>query len=789
MILHHAGHGYNPSHLLRLFFVALAVSIVPVKSSACGMPTAVTDQPGTFEAAARYRNTAEGCINLNDFAGKTLAIDVSAPRNVSGRLTGAVLLDGLTTHVTVLPAGDKLIVTASNTFDLARIQEFRIRFRVSEVDPRDVSDAIPARWIFRGGQGFGPAQAVLTDGVTEFIRLSCTGGDRDLDPSLKNPMLVDASFLSAPFAPTITGGSGATFAGGLFRLSPQADDVTGHWYGSWILSLGGAPPERVGPFETAMFQEAILVIGNQRIRNDGIAPAYTRLKSACATGVATGVHPSVGCYPTASYYAEVACRSAELGALDREIAQIYGALTTLASNSAVAELWDIYSEMFSRHAECQRGDLECFRGPAEETRIALQARLDERILSLISDRNVSASLEIATPSPDLVDEIVLHGFSRDDVANGYVMYTTEGMTFLLMKDLRSVVVVHQVPEGTDPLAYRVDPVAPETTLSLATVVVPSLVRNFPGRKGRLGRIERVADLGVYHIVAGIWDSPPTKRTAEWKPRTREVAWASYRGVGWISSDGSIGTFLAVTLASNPSSAGDLLAALARSAEIDALRAAALQAERAAERAATIARERALAAEAAEIGFIYKAPGFWSDFRNPSVMSSVFHGITSASDRLILGWAAAYDERCRDRLPGDAVLFESVTVTEWRNGYGHLKGRSTDTDRMYVDPRLAAVVARARERESDRADAMALNALELGKGLPVNWQRLEQTIAVLVQPYADSHRIIRAAGCEGPITRQFLANLLASAGNGRSVRETPILSRADAEKLSDPVPAE
>lgn len=748
------------SRFVFVFFLLLAF---PSVSAACGTPVANPAETGTFTAIAKLRNTAEACISLQKFTGQTLAIEVSAPDSVSGRIPGAQLSSFETNFVTIQPGGGKLIVTGS----LSSLSNYRIAFRV--VEEQQLTDAVTARWVFRGGQGFSHPQAVLTDGISEILRLSCVGGENGPDTfGAINPLSIDGAF-----DPQMKLGNG----GALPWISATQKGADDRWYGYHR----GVEASIITAEERAFFASSQLQFGDTAVENTGAEAAYLRLKAACTSGIASGNHPALSCLPLGGGYKRWACLDPQLGALDRQIAEMYGVLTRLAPLADVQRHWQVYADMEDTLKACDR-DQECFLGPLQEGHKIFSERLSDDILAALEEENQPRQITTQAPDDTLLAELILHGISREDAQQAMVVHRHPSYTLLLKigRSSAEVIVVHQPSEGTNPLDVTIDPMDVGLSRAIARTIAPVYVarREITSKGGWWPRTLGGGLLSAYHIMAGSRVNAPVPEGSG----LRSLARVNYKVGGWILDSGELGTNTAVDVSAATVTAGHIVARERAAAEAAERQRREREQRLAREREEATAFETAAAQTAAQGGYIYKSAQFWQRFQNPQMMRSVFDGTAPAPDRLILGWAVAFDDHCQSFLPTDVAVFEDTTVTEWRNGYGIVSGRSVQVSRLTVDRRLSVAVERA--RQSPAPANLALNALDLGTGGPVNWQSVMAAADDIAQPYRDSLRMIQAGGCDGPIAQQFSTNLLASVGQGAWVQQVPILSAADSQAASD-----
>ncbi len=745
-------------HLFAILFVSLFSTDA---MAACGLPVASDADQQTFTAVAGLRNTAEACIDLTQFTGQTVAIEVTAPGTVSGRIPGLYLMPVVENILTVQPGGGILVVTG-NRSDLG---SYRIALRI--MNEEKPVEAVQAAWIFRGGQGFSRPQAVLTDGIREVLRLSCSGGE--LDPQtvgVPNPLSIDETF-----GQQIALGNGAR----INFMSVHHQGLEGRWYGVHRLGNVGI----ITPEERAFFDSAHLKFGERLIENNGAEWVYKRLKSACASGLAFGNHPAISCLPIGRGYPQSACIDPTIGTLDRQIAEMYGILTRLVPLADVRRHWEVYAEMDAALETCGQ-DAACFAQPLRTAYETFSGRLSGDILAALEEPNSSDDFVMSPADEALTSELIRHGMPPGRAQNAKVVLRDPSYTLLLIVEPSSadLVVLHLPASGADPLELRIDPTDVGLERAIAKHAAPAYVMNRPITHQR-GRTLGGGILQAYHIISNSRSDAPAEKGAG----LRYLAQTTYQVGGWVLDSGGIGSNMRIEGSwANAATAFELIAQ-ERSAAEDAERQRREREERIARaREEAMAFETSSALEASRGGFIYKAAPFWDRFQNAAIMRGVFDGTSSASDSLVLGWAVAFDDHCASHLPPDVVVLEDEAIRVFRNGFGTEVGRSVERTRMSVDRRFEAAVQRA--RQSSVPTNLALDALNLGAGVPVNWDRVAAAADEIAQPYRDSLRIIGLGGCNGPITQQYLANLLASVGHGETVQESPILSPSESQAVSD-----
>ena len=747
---------------IRNWFAATLLSFLfPCFAFGCGMPAADNTEQGVFNASAQLRNTAEACIDLNRFVGETIAIDVQSPYDVQGRIPGVYLSPFETNVVTIQPGGGRLIVTGAR----ANLQRYNIVFRILEAESRP--DAIEAEWIFRGGQGFAHPQAVLTDGVREILRLSCVGGESAPDMRGQiSPVSIDENF-----SPQISLGNG----GSLIWLSVGQQGPDGRWYGmnTFIDNRVLTAEERT------LFMAQTLRFGEVHVRNSGAEQAYRRLKSECSSGIAYGDHPSVDCALNARGFSQAACLNPDIGRLDREIAETYGVLSRLAPISELRTLWPIVSSMMTELDACAERDLDCYRNALSTARALLSDRLSPELAAGLEDRNFAPDFSASTASDQLIEELVRYGMSREDAQRAILAYRSDTFSLVLAMQprLAEIIVIHSPGRDSDVLTMRIDGMEPLVLRAISKHVVPVWITSVEGRVR--GDREVVGGiLRVQHIVQGARDDAPVAEGVGFRPFTS----ANLEVFGWTREDQRISAATLVTAAADPVTPDAVLSGERLAAEVAERQRLERQERLRQERAEALAYEQSAAQRASAGGYIYKAAPFWERFQSPTVMRRIFDGTGGASDQFILGWAAAFDDVCSEFLPADAAIFEDTTVTTWRNGFGVIRNQSVTVQQFRVDRRFEAAVSRA--RQSPVSTNIALDALNLGSGQPVNWDRVMNAADDLAQPYRDSLRLISVDGCNGPITQQFLRNLLASIGHGDSVQVAPLLTPTESVAISD-----
>lgn len=748
-------------NIRNCFAAVLLFVLFPGVAFACGIPDADDTKEGVFNASARLKNTAEACIDLNRFVGETIAIDVQSANDVQGRIPGAYLSPFETNVVTIQPGGGRLIVTGAR----ANLQRYKIAFRIIE-EPRN-PDAIEAEWIFRGGQGFAHPQAVLTDGVREILRLSCVGGESAPDMRGRiSPVSVAESF-----GPQISLGNG----GALTWLSVTQQGPDGRWYGMNTLIENRAATAD----ERTLFMAQMLKFGEIDVQNAGAEHAYRRLKSECSSGIAYGDHPSVDCALNARGFSQAACLNPDIGRLDREIAEIYGLLSRLTPISELRTLWPIVSSMMTEHDACADRDLDCYRNALSKARAVLSDRLSPELAAGLEDRSLAPDVPVSPASDELIAELVRYGMSREDAQRARLAYRSDAFSLALVMQPRSadIIVVHTPGHNPDALKMRIDGMEPHVLRAISKHVVPVWITSVEGRV----RGSREVVTGLFktqHIVKGARDDAPVAEGSGFRPFTS----ANLEVFGWTREDDRMSAATVVSAAADPVTAEAVLSEERLTAEVAERQRLARQERLRQERAEALAYEQNAAQKAGAGGFIYKSAPFWEGFQRPTVMRRIFDGTGGASDQFILGWAAAFYDVCSEFIPADAAVFEDTTVTTWRNGFGVIRSQSVTVDQFRVDRRFEAAVSRA--RQSPVSTNTALDALNLGSGQPVNWDRVMNAADDLSQPYRDSLRLISAGGCDGPITQQFQRNLLSSIGFGDSAQVTPLLTPSESTAISD-----
>ncbi|MEE4189689.1 MAG: hypothetical protein V2I76_14745 [Roseobacter sp.] len=746
----------------RKWYAALLFSFFcPGIAVACGIPVADQADQGRFTASAERRNTAEACIDLNKFVGQTVEIDVQGPPGVRARFPGIYLSAFETNVVTIMPGGGTLIVTGP----VSKLTQLDIVFRIREdtINP----DVVAAEWVFRGGQGFALPQAVLTDGVREILRLSCVGGETAPDTrGAISPVSVHSDFDRH-----IRLGNGAA----LTFLSVTTEGLDGRWYGMNTL----IDKRIVSPAEEQFFAANTVRFGDLEIMNSGAELAYRRLKSECSSGIAFGDHPSVDCAINARGFPQAACLNPEIGRLDREIAEMYGLLSRLTPLAELRTQWQLISTMMDATDACPQHDLACYRNALDSAHAALSNLLDTDIAEVLKDRNTTDDITVVSVADDIVDQLVHYGMARQTAQSAKLVHRNEAFSLALVTAPRSVeiVVLHTPGAPSDAMRMQIDGMAPEVLRAIAKHAVPAWVTSVEGRV-RGGREVVGGKLKASHIVAGARDAAPVPEGAGFRPLTI----VNLGVFGWTREDGRISAATFVEVAADATTADAVLSSERMASAAAERQRLARQESVRQERAAALAFERVAAEKATSVGYIYKAAPFWSGFQSPVTMRRIFDGAGVVSDRFILGWAAAFDEVCSDFVPADAAVFEDTTVTTWRNGYGVLRGQTTTVTQFRVDRRFEVAVASA--RQSPVSTNIVVNALSLGSGQSVNWDRVMNAADDVAQPYRDSLLMIAKGGCDGPITRQFLRNLLSSVGDGDTAQALPLLTQAESAEISD-----
>ncbi|MCY1668981.1 hypothetical protein [Rhizobium sp. SL86] len=747
--------------------------------AACTAPEQVHLRPSLdsrFESVWTAYAPAKGCIDLKMLIGKSVEITSSRVDKLTGWIGDTLLRDDFNNLVEITPQNARIEVTELGQEHPYRkaVHPFEIRVRKAAL----ASTILDTYWVFRGGEGISPPQAILTDGMSEIVRFTCPRGE------LSTPRDYGDFSTDRRFEATLKL-EDRTPVDWLENYNSRVDG-TGRHLGINNEYLGNAIPENMTQRHRSFADSQVIWLGTgaTAARNLGAGPAYAALKQSCRVGTSFGSGEADICTRVPRETGR--CGGyAEVGTLTRKAADAYAMISERMSLSELKPYWESYANTLYLVRKCRTDntlDSDCAVEQLERLMLKFEPALPAN-LSL--DETVAPDVDsYPVPDAELLQELTKHGFSAEQLQLAKLVGETLDFSYVLQFDKENrksdaiLIVLHHKQAGRDLSRIMIDPIAAVHDRIGGKVIAPYIVSN-RAREQKHRQVTGGQSVKVMHFVEGSRDRHPVPIDQGPRP----VAHAVYAARGEIFPDGEIAAQWSISHRGSPAIpeeviARDILDEEQREKQLQAL-------ERRMKE--DTERERREAAAAAAKGYIYKSPEFWEkNFTDGDLVRKVFDGKSHADDRLILGWSVAYDDQCRRYLGENTYVFKDSVVTTWRNGYGRVVDRRTHLQEFHVDIRFAAAVDRGRQSRLPAAEA--LSALNFGgQRLSFDFSRIRQAAEKIAQPYRDSLAIIAAGGCNGPVAQQYHRNLLWSVGQSPSAQQAPFMPRQEVEAITDPPP--
>ncbi|ABD54940.1 lysozyme inhibitor LprI family protein [Jannaschia sp. CCS1] len=489
-------------------------------------------------------------------------------------------------------------------------------------------------------------------------------------------------------------------------------------------------------------------------------PLIERLVGHCQRGAGDGL-PSFVCTNAATATDGAVCRDPEASTLDRTVADTYFAASSALSGNERILAHGQNENWHAGRLTCEQ-DLACIAAQAEAFLASLEAIAPSSAPTSMPENPAFAAWRT---NPDLARaEAATHGVDNAillDIRGNTAFLASRSVTSGTWIAIHAVDAQTVVPEGPDrstiiaELTRNAGLQFPE--ISLFHVRLGHPLPDGLGGRGTFGTA--VVQENFRPSIAG---NHSANRRLSWSPGYADAPRS------WADAEAEL---------------------LGREAANEAARQEALAAAAIARQAAQDAA-RASASEIIDSGQVYLSPGFWTDFYDPSVIRSIFHGTATYSPeapaliRSTAGYVMAYSARCSSYLPADAVVFTDVETTRILNGFGVQLHASENIRQLSVHPRLAGVMAQHRRSESGGGGLQ--QGLVLADGVFSGRISLGDAINQVAGFAIDAQRLVTSFPCDSAPVRQLFENLVALTG------DTPTLARTGigvegAAAYSDPVP--
>jgi len=767
------------------FLLIFSVLLSSEMSVACGVPKPSGSEAGVYIGKTTQSAAFEGCVSLSDFVGKSIEVSVVDAPNVTVQMLG-VILSSRPQIVSVLEGGETIRAKAEKWSAVQSVLNLPVRIRI--VQSKNSGHTLPASWVFRGGQGSEETAAILTDGTSDIIRISCIS---DMEMASKKRHLGELS-LHRDFGPELllTGGERlAWFTPGSHIYDTKSGEAR---YRQGYHGIGRMGSTSLIPMEKRFVGARALELGGRLVENQNAAQALRHLKISCPTGVVFGPHPGEDCTLVRGDYQRLACSDADVGALARKIADRYAMLTALVPLDEVIPLWNKYSNVIEKREACGL-DKACSLAAMQNLLESYQTLLGQEVSDAFVDQEAPNFSELPLLSSEFRADLEQYGFQKNVLDNSRILLKTPVETYLLTldpqnRDHTELSVVHKMSSPED-LEREIDPSDQRYLHIAGKVAAPVIAKEIAFSRKKNRRPSFSISVPILHFVSGGRNGSTVEFGSGEVPEAKPVVRARVDMGGWLLPDGNVVSTTAFSDGfSEMQSLSSVLEREERAKLYDQKMADQYAQERKEKKLAAYERELKKAQDANKIGYIYKSSDFWKKFTKPELVASIFHANSQASDDMILGWVSAFDERCRSFLPDDYVVHKwqspAGETKEYRYPFIISRTKYVNNE-LRVDRRLSAAVERA--QASPITALSIIGAMRLSSGMMPDWDAISRAASAISQPKDDSLLLISIGGCDGALTKQYLANIIASTGNGKSVKDAPIVSISEAIALSDQPP--
>jgi len=766
--------------------------------NACAVPQRRLDNPRVYSGVITP-DSADWCLDLGRFAGWPVHIEVTRGARDSSLFLDEYFLEPsneegvyrITVPAFDAPRGLRLGSLLLSLTGASGPVEVTIRAQT----PEEAGDAYvhAAAWALVGGFGYSAPRALLIDDADQVLldaRCSRFGSmsspiyvANGFDPRLYLPGQRVSMIYPGP-VPTSRVRGVTEVPPGFSEENLQAMDTSN------VIKTG-----RVLEFLNA--QHIVLQrTDGQKVTyaNTGANRAFHMLARQCAQSAAQSfavdtVYSPRGLTPSPSLrlgHRQVLKAHAAITGLSAPAAQVDDFYRLLAMYNAVERLTCV--------GDRYTGDDSCRETAVSRELAALKENVPAVLLEEIWQEPKPTPYEVVPPDAALIDELVTHGYPKDMLrTRAQVLRDTDAYKLVWMGPENGgarVLFLHNAGAPEEALTHVIDPSDPQYMVALkasAAQILTEIWQQMPNREA----VDRLyVPVSVTHQIRGV----PFATSQLAFDATRTVGLQPAVALGRFGMNGSFenGRLVEIaTLGGLTSKKGIAEPWVLERAANEASKQRAIEA-RARREEKRLAAERAMAEAALAGRYIYRNRAFWGDadgfspqIATPPSLRQVFQGRRAATLDEILTWAQVYSAQCGHLLPDTAVLFETITTVERRNLLGQYRGGYQSVERLRVDPRLAPAVRAARAARSSPNYIMQGALGRDGLMNALQGQNLQRLIRRVLGPLQLVAAMVQDGGCDGPMAMQMQTNIHAGLGFGKTVRESPILSAAEAERLSDP----